>query len=105
MSAFVTQISEFFKAHGKDFVVIGVTIAVFAIFVWGYFNLANPTIVLTKPAGPVNKCPDLRIYDDKKNECRPSYDTNCKPFDPDFYQGQECDIAKSCGTSWKGLCK
>ena len=101
--------SEFFttlvQTYGKDMIIVTVTIAVFAAFVWGYFNLAHPTIVLTKPAGPVNRCPDLWIYDEEKTECRPSYHTQCKPFNPVFYEGKECEIAKSCGTSWKGLCK
>ena len=95
--------SEFFTTYGKDIVVVVVTLSVFALFTWGYFNLAHPTIVLTKPAGPVNQCPDLWIY--KDGECSPSYHTQCKPFNPDFYKGKECEIAKSCGTSWKGLCK
>ena len=101
--------SEFFttlvQKYGKDVIIVTVTIAVFAAFVWGYLNLANPTIVLTKPLGPVNKCPDLWIYDEEKKECRPSYQTKCKAFNPVFYQGKECEIAKSCGTAWKGLCK
>jgi len=95
--------SEFFTTYGKDAVIILVTIGVFALFVWGYLNLANPTIIITKPAGPVNCCPDLWIF--KCGECHPSYHTKCKPFDPQRYKGQECDIARSCGTTWKGLCK
>jgi len=62
--------SEFFttlvQKYGKDAIIVTVTIAVFAAFVWGYFNLAHPTIVLTKPPGPVNRCPDLWIYDEEE---------------------------------------
>ena len=96
---------EFFTTYEKDIMVIVITIAVFAVFCWGYFNLAHPTIIVKRKdlQGYVNPCPDLWIFEN--GICRPSYETKCKPFDPALYKGQECDIVKSCGTSWKGLCR
>ena len=37
-------------------------------------------------------------------KCWPTYQTTCQPFDPSLYTANRCDIAKSCGTTWTGLC-
>jgi len=37
-------------------------------------------------------------------KCWPTYQTTCQPFDPSLYTATRCDIAKSCGTTWTGLC-
>jgi hypothetical protein len=65
----------------------------------------NPTVYL-EPGGLHGQCPDRWIYrpDGGGGQCWPLYETTCAPFDPSLYQGTLCDIAKSCGTSWKGLC-
>jgi hypothetical protein len=38
-------------------------------------------------------------------KCWPTYQTTCQPFDPSLYTKTRCDIAKSCGTTWTGVCK
>ena len=95
---------EFFTTYQKDILVVVITIGVFAVFTWGYFNLAHPTIIFKrKKDGNINECPDLWIF--KNGACYPSYETKCRPFDPTMYKDKECEIASSCGTSWKGLCR
>ena len=37
-------------------------------------------------------------------KCWPTYQTTCQPFDPSLYTATRCEIAKSCGTTWTGLC-
>jgi hypothetical protein len=37
-------------------------------------------------------------------KCWPTYQTTCQPFDPSLYTSTRCDIARSCGTTWHGLC-
>lgn len=86
----------------KDAIVVIVTIGVFALVTYTYLKL-EPTIVLPRRwLGPVSPCPDRWV--DEDGECRPMYETHCNSFKPDLYRGKECEIARACGTSWKGLC-
>ena len=90
----------------KDFVIILTTTCVFAIIVYIYLDLLKPTVILKKK-GCSSVCPTRWIYDEKTGFCNPVYPTSCKPFDPKTYHSvsEKCDIAKACGTSWKGLCE
>jgi hypothetical protein len=93
----------FIRSYLRDFIVIGVTLGTFAVFTYFYLKVLQPTIVYEVKGGPAGDCPDLWIYE--HGECKPTYETTCKPFDPVMQKGKECDIARACGTSWKGLCK
>lgn len=84
----------------KDIFVIMITLGIFALFVYVYLVI-RPTIVLSSE-GQLSGCPDRWLEVD--GECVPQYETNCKPYKPLLYQGQECEIARACGTSFKGLC-
>jgi hypothetical protein len=84
----------------KDAIVVVVTLGVFALVSFVYLKL-RPTIIL-KPDMLHGTCPDRWMMQD--GECTPLYPTQCKAFNPEMYKGQECEIARSCGTSWKGLC-
>lgn len=84
----------------KDLFVVIVTLGVFALFVYLYLVL-RPTVVIppnTKHSG----CPDRWL--EKNGECVPMYETHCQPYIPSLYVGNECDIAKACGTTFKGIC-
>lgn len=72
----------------------------FALFVYVYL-IIRPTIVLS-PNLEHSGCPDRWL--EVNGECVPQYETNCKAYNPLLYKGQECEIAQSCGTSFKGLC-
>lgn len=88
----------------RDTVVIVVTLVVFALTTYAYLRL-KPTVVVP-PAGVVAKCPARWVYNTETSECEPQYSTKCKAFDPDKVSDKEkCDIVKSCGTYWKGLCE
>lgn len=86
----------------KDTLVIVVTLGVFALFTYIYLVKLQPTIVM-KHVESENPCPDRWSFDG--SNCNPNYETQCNPFDPLNYKGHECEIARSCGTSWKGLCR
>ena len=87
----------------RDIVVICTTVGVFALITYLYFKLEP--IVVIPPESIVADCPTRWLYDVDAKECRPTYSTKCKGFDPTKYSvSEKCDIAKSCGTSWKGLC-
>ena len=84
----------------KDLLVIVVPLGVFTLFVYAYLIL-RPTVVL-KPSIEHATCPDRWV--EKDGECIPQYPTKCQPYNPIFYQGQECEIAAACGTTFKGMC-
>jgi hypothetical protein len=91
------------SAYTKDLVVVVTTIGVFALVCWLYLKY-QPVIVLSN-TDMLTTCPTRWIYRVESRECAPLYPTKCMPFNPDSYSPREkCDIAKSCGTSWKGLC-
>ena len=97
---------KFFNLFGgmpTDILVILVTLGLFALVTFVYLKL-KPTIFLSN-SDFVGQCPDRWIYrEDDGGKCYPTYQTTCSPFDPDLYTRDRCSIAKSCGTSWKGLC-
>lgn len=84
----------------KDVFVITVTLGIFALFVYVYL-IIRPTIVLS-PDVKHSGCPDRWL--EVNGECVPQYPTTCKPYNPQLYAGQECEIARACGTSFKGMC-
>jgi hypothetical protein len=84
----------------KDMIVIVVTIGIFALFVYLYL-IIRPTIVLSREKS-FSGCPDRWL--EVNGECVPQYETQCKPYNPLLFQGQECEIARACGTSFKGMC-
>jgi hypothetical protein len=86
----------------KDIFVVGVTLGVFSLFAYIYLVKLQP-IIYVKLNDRQNPCPDLWDFDGEN--CIPMYDTHCNAFDPKNYEGRECEIAKSCGTGWKGLCR
>lgn len=102
---FATGCSDTFRFMNKlmkDLFVIGITLGVFSLFAYIYLEKLQPVIVVKRNV-KLNPCPDLWIFDGEN--CNPSYETQCNPFNPKNYEGHECEIAKSCGTGWKGLCK
>jgi hypothetical protein len=94
----------FLSVVGTDVLLILLTIGIFALVVYVYLKL-KPTILL-EPGHLHGQCPDRWIFrpDDNAGKCWPLYETSCAAFDPALYKGTLCDIAKSCGTTWKGLC-
>jgi hypothetical protein len=91
----------------KDLVVVIASLTVLTIV--SYFYLKLIPIVVVRPGydggadrGFRPKCPDRWIEND--GVCTPGYKTKCQPFKPELYKGKECEIARECGTTWKGLC-
>jgi hypothetical protein len=54
------------------------------------------------------KCPDGWSYSLVSKLCEPNTASTCMPFDPDATSIQsavaKCNLARSCGTSWSGMC-
>ncbi len=87
----------------KDAVIVVTTVAVFALATFIYLRL-KPTVILP-PESVISKCPSRWVYNTDTSECEPQYATQCTSFDPDKQtDSQKCDISRSCGTTWKGLC-
>jgi len=86
----------------KDFFVILVTVGVLVGITVGYLAL-KPQVILNQTIGRT-QCPDQWVYRMEDSMCHPLYQTPCEPFNPDVQKGNECDIAKRCSTTWKGLC-
>ena len=86
----------------KDTLVMLVTIGVLVAMTAGYLAL-KPTVLIQQTLG-YNQCPDQWVYRAEDSMCHPLYNSTCQPFNPDVQKGRECDIAKRCMTTWKGLC-
>jgi len=86
----------------QDVFVILVTLGVLSAITAGYLAL-KPTLVLDQKFAHT-QCPDQWVYRTEDKMCHPLYNTTCKPFNPEVQKGGECDIAKRCQTTWKGLC-
>jgi hypothetical protein len=85
------------------------TIALYSVLSIGvllvlYKFVFNPQIVSSPSTAKASKCPDRWTFDGKL--CHPQYNTQCMPLDPSkvtsAYQG--CNIARTCGTNWPGMC-
>jgi hypothetical protein len=83
---------------------IGFTVIMLVI----YKFVINPQIVLTMDASKMGKCPDAWTYNVSTKMCEPNAATGCMPFDPDAPSIQsasaKCNLARTCGTSWGGMC-
>lgn len=87
----------------KDAVIVVTTLSIFALIAFIYVKLQP--IVMIPPESIIAQCPSRWVYMVEQKMCQPQYPTKCKPFDPDNYSEKEkCDIARTCGTYWKGLC-
>jgi hypothetical protein len=93
---------RFLNGLFKDLFIILITTGVFALFAYIYLDKLQP-VIYVKRTKKLNPCPDLWTFDGEN--CNPTYETQCHPFNPKNYDGHECEIAKSCGTGWKGFCK
>jgi hypothetical protein len=86
------------------------TVALTAVFtillLAAYKLLINPQIVVTINTSKMSKCPDSWTYDG--SVCRPNGKSSCMPFDPDASTIQtaaaRCNLARTCGTTWDGMC-
>ena len=95
-----SQTFRFMNSLMKDLFIVVITLGVFALFSYIYLVKLQP-IVYIQP-WKRNPCPDLWSFDGEN--CNPTYETTCHPFNPKNYKGNECEIAKTCGTGWKGFC-
>jgi hypothetical protein len=81
----------------------------FTLLFLGLYKLViNPQIVLTVDASKMSKCPDGWTYEISTKSCQSNTPTSCSPFDPDAPTIQsaaaKCNLARTCGTTWSGMC-
>jgi len=73
-----------------------------------YKKVLNPLIVLTPDPSKMAKCPDRWNFNSDLSMCEPAYKTECKPFNPNTPMlntaQAKCNLARSCNTTWSGLC-
>jgi hypothetical protein len=73
-----------------------------------YKFVINPQVVLTLDPTKMAKCPDAWVYNSGTKLCEPNMPSECYPFDPDAPAIQsaaaKCNLARTCGTSWSGMC-
>ena len=66
----------------------------------------NPQYVLTSTN--MSQCPDMWNYNSTTQQCEAGYQTHCLPFNPKSNtlttMAAKCNLARSCGTSWSGMC-
>jgi len=97
-----TATHKYFSGFALDFMTVIVTLGLFSLVTFIYLKL-KPTIYIA--AGDFkNQCPDRWIFREEEGMCFPTYQTTCSAFNPAQHKGNLCGIAKSCGTTWKGLC-
>ncbi len=73
-----------------------------------YKFVINPQVVFSLDPTKMAKCPDAWTYNMATKLCEPNMPTSCYPFDPDAPTIQsavaKCNLARTCGTSWSGMC-
>ena len=78
------------------------------LFIFLYKYLINPQIVYSSSVENMSQCPDRWNYNSITKMCEPGYQTSCLSFDPKSSTldslAAKCNAARSCGTSWSGLC-
>ena len=95
-----------------DILIVLMTLGIFALVTFVYLKL-KPTVFLPNSEF-AGQCPDRWIYREEvhagsdmtavQGKCYPTYQTTGAPFDPALYTHNRCEIAKSCGTTWVGVC-
>jgi hypothetical protein len=88
-----------------EYIVTAVLAAIFAvIFILIYKFILNPQYVPTNPT--MAQCPDRWNYNTTTQQCEAAYSTHCLPFNPNTLTTMtaKCNVARSCGTSWSGMC-
>jgi hypothetical protein len=81
-----------------------IAVGIVAILLLAYRFLFNPQVVLGGGSSVETTCPDRWDYTD--GLCKPTYETNCMPFDPFKITSNVsgCNLARTCGSSWSGKC-
>jgi hypothetical protein len=90
-----------------EYIVIAVLAVVSTILFVGIYKYGlNPQYVPTAPS--MSQCPDMWNYNSSTKQCEPGYETHCLPFNPAVNtlatMTAKCNLARSCGTSWSGMC-
>jgi hypothetical protein len=84
------------------------TILFTLLFLVIYKFLINPQVVLPADLKSMSQCPDMWTFNMKTHMCEPNYKTECLPFDPQAPTLNtvlaKCNVARSCGTTWGGVC-
>jgi hypothetical protein len=56
----------------------------------------------------MTQCPDRWNFNSITKMCEPAYSTHCLPFNPSAATlnnvTAKCNLARSCGTDWSGIC-
>lgn len=86
---------------------VALTVLFTVLFLVIYKLLINPQIVIRLDPTKMSKCPDGWTY--SKGLCHPnSKTTTCLPFDPNSptltTAAGKCNLARTCGTTWAGMC-
>ena len=78
-----------------------ITIAIVLVL---YRYVFNPKIVKSGSKFNASTCPSG--WNHKDGLCTPSYPTSCSSFDPTKMTSvaQSCNLARTCGTDWPGMC-
>ena len=90
-----------------EYIVTAVLAAIFTVlFLVLYKFVLNPQYVPSTAS--MAQCPDRWNYNPTLQMCEPGYDTHCLPFNPATStlttMTAKCNLARSCGTSWSGMC-
>ena len=62
----------------------------------------------TVTIGNLSQCPDRWNFNAVTQMCEPAYSSLCLPFNPSAATLNsvvaKCNLARSCGTDWSGVC-
>ena len=87
---------------------IALTVVFTIVLLVVYKFVINPQVVMGIDTSKMAKCPDSWTYNAANGVCEPNMSTECYPFDPDAPAIQsaaaKCNLARTCGTSWSGMC-
>jgi len=81
-----------------------VSIVAILVVLLAYRFLFNPQIVISGSRRGGDTCPAGWRYEG--GLCIPGYESICAPFDPSKMTSQveACNLARTCGADWPGVC-
>jgi hypothetical protein len=92
-----------------NFLVVLLLVIVFTASILAILKYAvGVHIELPASVQQMTQCPDRWNFNSTTKMCEPAYSTHCLPFNPSAATlnsvTAKCNVARSCGTDWSGIC-
>jgi len=92
-----------------NFVLLLLLVVVFTFIILAILKyVVGVHIDIPVTAQSLSQCPTRWNFNSSTTMCEPAYHTHCLPFNPSAATlntvTAKCNLARSCGTDWSGVC-